>query len=126
MSSGPARIVAAAAIGVALLVVLASTGPTPPLQFSGALRRSGGVCLTLEKWGLTGWHRIGETRTVADIQNGRWHESPVEPCADVPRQTYLIRPPFDARNGSYRICGSDGEPCIEFERIDFVSDGPGP
>ncbi len=115
------RIVAAAALVVGLLTLLSLTGPQPDLTVSGTVRRFGGVCLELERWGLTGWRLVGQSHTVSDIQNGVWHpraESP--PCAQVQHREYLIRPPFDAPNGVYRLCGLDDErPCVEFRRVPF-------
>ena len=76
---------------------------------------------------LFGWRVIGQTYTVADIQNGVWHpEVEDPPCADVREATYLIRPPFDAPEGAYRICPLlDTEPCIEFTKVPFEGT-PGP
>lgn len=111
-----------------LVILLAATGPTIEEEASGPVRRLGGVCVTLERWSLIGWQMVGATHTVADSQNGVWHplsESP--PCVSVPEQTYFIRPPFDAPPGEYRICGlDDNQPCVEFRRIEFVNDEPGP
>ncbi len=128
MRSTWARGIALVALAVALIVLLSATGPNLENQISGPLRRAGGACLSLEKWGLFGWRELGQTRTVHDTQNGIWHDPVAEPpCADVPHQIYLVRPPFDAPTGSYRICGlADEEPCIEFERIEFVNDELGP
>jgi hypothetical protein len=70
---------------------------------------------------------IGQTSSVSDILNGIWSE-PVETpqCADVPQRIWLIRPPFDAPDGAYRICPlADTEPCVEFSRVPFEGT-PGP
>ena len=109
------------------LLLLATTGPNPDTVVSGTIRRFGGVCLELEKWRLFGWGVVGHTYTVADTQNGIWRE-PIDnpPCADVREQFYLVRPPFDAPDGTYRICGLvDEQPCVEFSRVPFVG-SPGP
>lgn len=121
-------ILAVAALLVGLVVILAATGPRIDEEASGPIRRLGGVCLTLERWSLLGWQLVGESYTVADTQNGVWHEpTDPPPCAEVPHQIYFIRPPFDAPPGDYRLCGvADSEPCTEFRRIEFVNDEPGP
>ena len=121
------KILAGSALVVALLVVLATTGPRPETEISGSIRRFGGVCLQLERWDLFGWRVIGQTHTVSDTQNGVWHKaSDRPPCAAVPNQTYLVRMPFEAPNDTYRICGlADEQPCVEFSRVPFVG-SPGP
>ena len=126
-SPRPIRILAASGLVAALIVVFVTTGPSPEIKASGTIRRFGGVCLELEKWQLFGWSVIGHTHTVANTQEGVWHpptDSP--PCAVVPEQIYLIRPPFDAPNGTYRICGlAEDHACVEFRRVPFEST-PGP
>ena len=120
-------LLAAVALTVALIVLLATTGPQPELEASGPVRRDGGICLQLERWSLFGWRAIGQTHDVEDVTMGFWHE-PIDspPCdSEVPEQIYLVRPPPDAPPGSYRICGIfDDEPCLEFVRVEFVP-GPG-
>ncbi len=116
-----------AALALSLLVVLALVGPQPDRTVSGVIRRRGGVCLELEKWGLLGWTVIGQSYTVSDIGTGTWHP-PVEepPCTSIPEALYLIRLPFDAPSGVYRICGlADDQGCTEFRRVPFVGT-PGP
>ncbi|MEE8375778.1 MAG: hypothetical protein V3S26_05620 [Acidimicrobiia bacterium] len=121
------KALAGAALIVALLVVLVTTGPRPDTVISGSIRRIGGVCLQLERWDLFGWRVVGQTHTVSDMQNGVWHEaSESPPCAAVLKQSYLVRLPFEAPNGTYRICGlADEQPCIELRRVPFRS-SPGP
>ena len=121
------KILAGLALVVALLVVLATTGPRPETEISGSITRFGGVCLQLERWDLFGWSVIGQTHTVSDTQNGIWHDaSDTPPCALVPEQTYLVRMPFEAPNDSYRICGlADEQACVEFRRVPFDR-SPGP
>jgi hypothetical protein len=121
-------ILAVAGLAVAIVVVLAATGPRLEQEASGPIRRYGGACLQLERWGLLGWRALGQSYTVADIRDGTWHElQEPPPCAPVPDQTYMVRPPSDAPTGSYRICGlSDDEPCLEFRRIEFIPGPPGP
>ena len=121
------RILAGSTLAIALLVVLATTGPRPETEISGTIRRLGGVCLELERWDLFGWRVIGQSHTVSDTQNGIWHEvSDSPPCADVPEQNYLIRMPFEAPNDAYRICAlADEHPCLEFRRVPFQG-SPGP
>lgn len=121
------RFAAGFALIGALLVVLATTGPRPSTEISGSIRRIGGVCLELERWDLLGWKVIGQTHTVTDTRNGVWHEaSDSPPCSAVPKQTYLVRMPFDAPSDTYRICGlADEQPCMEFRRVPFVG-SPGP
>lgn len=121
------KILAGSALVIALLVVLATTGPRPETEISGSIRRFGRVCLQLERWDLFGWSVIGQTHTVSDTQNGIWHEaSDRPPCAFVPEQTYLVRMPVEAPNDSYRICGlADEQACVEFRRVPFDR-SPGP
>lgn len=127
MSPWLKRALAGTALVVALLVVLATTGPRPETEISGSIRRIGGVCLQLDRWDLFGWRVVGQTHTVSDIQNGRWHKTSDSPaCAPVLKQNYLVRMPFDAPNDTYRICGlADEQPCVEFRRVPFEG-SPGP
>ena len=118
---GRGRLVALAALAAGLIGFLALTGPSPDLEVSGTVRRFGGVCLELERWNLFGWRLVGQAHSVSDMQNGVWHPATAEPpCVEVEHREYLVRPPFDAPNGIYRLCGlADEEPCIEFRRVPF-------
>lgn len=108
-------------------MVLSLTGPQPDTTISGGIRRRGGVCLELERWAMLGWRTVGQSFTVSDIQTGTWHPPLNEPpCAEVPTALYLIRLPFDATTGVYRLCGlADDQACIEFRRVPFRGT-PGP
>ena len=118
---GRGRLVALAALTAGLIGLLALTGPNPDLEVSGTVRRFGGVCLELERWNLFGWRLVGQTHSVSDMQNGVWHPASNDPpCVDVEHREYLVRPPFDAPDGTYRLCGVvDDEPCVEFRRVPF-------
>lgn len=112
-----------------LLVVFGLTGPRIEAETSGPLRRTGGVCLQLERWGLFGWGVVGQTYAVIDVRKGRWHPPRDPPPCDpsIPEQAYMVRLPADTPNGKYRICGlGDDEPCLEFRKIEFVPGPPGP
>lgn len=124
-----ALVLAVAGLAGALIVFLGSTGPQIEAEASGPIRRTGGACLQLERWGLFGWDIVGQAYGVGDLRDGRWHEArQPPPCHEsAPRQTYMVRPPAEAPNGKYRICGlDDDEVCLEFRRVDFTPDGPGP
>lgn len=112
---------------IGLIVLLAATGPNPETIMSGNIRRFGGVCLQLEQWRLFGWGVVGQTHTVREATSGVWRSTQDDPpCADVPDQTYLVRAPFDAPNGVYRVCGlADDQGCIEFRKVPFEGT-PGP
>lgn len=116
-------------LAVALLVFLGATGPQIEAEASGPIRRSGGACLQLERWGLFGWSVVGQAYGVGDARDGVWYE-PQDPAPcdeELPEQIYMVRPPADAPTGKYRICGlDDGEECLEFRRVEFSPDGPGP
>ncbi len=122
------RLLAGAVAIAGLFLLLSLTGPNPDEEASGSVHRLGGACLTLQEWGLFGWTVVGETYTIADAQNGRWHiPTKPPPCQDVPVQTYLIRLPFDGPEGTYRICGlADDEPCVNVRRVPFDPGPPGP
>jgi hypothetical protein len=112
-------ILAVASLILGLAVVLALTRPNVEMAATGQLRRLGGVCLELERWGLFGWSAIGQTRTVQELQNSRW-QTPVEapPCASVPEREYLVRV-FTQPPGVYRLCGlADDRDCVEFRRVE--------
>lgn len=109
------------ALVVAAVAVLALTGPTPEVEASSSIRRYGGVCLRLERWGLLGWEIVGHSATVSDIQNGRWSPDGEPACSEVPHRAYLIRNPFDSLEGVYRLCGlADTEPCLVFRKVPFA------
>ena len=119
---------AAIATLAGLLLVLSLTGPTAEREVSGSLRREGGVCLSLERWGLMGWSEIGQTHTISDVQNAVWNP-PTEdpPCSPVPTQNYLVRLPFSGPDGTYRICPlADDNPCVIVERVPYDPGPPGP
>lgn len=120
-----ASIVIVAGLGL----VLSATGPAPELEASNVIRRDGGVCLSLERWGLFGWSPVGQTHTILESQQATWHPPGTEPeCQDVPDQTYLIRLPVGGSDGVYRLCGlgSDDHSCVEFRRVPFDPGEPGP
>ncbi len=121
-------LVAAIIILTGLLLILSSTGPDPELEASNVVRRDGGVCLLLEKWGLFGWTAVGQIHTILESQQATWHPPGTElRCQDVPTQTYLIRLPIGGSDGVYRLCGLDGDgPCVEFRRVPFDPGEPGP
>lgn len=113
---------------VALLVLLSTTGPNPDETFTGNIRRLGGPCLTLERWGLFGWRTIGQTETVTQTISGDWQEPSDDlGCSDVEDSLILIRMPPDAALDAYRICGvADDRACLTFRLTSFESSGPGP
>lgn len=111
---------AAAVTGMAagLAVIMAVTAPPVDEEVEATVRRSGGVCLQLERWTPFGWATVGQTHSVADIRNSLWRPS-VEnpPCAAVPEREYLIRI-FAEPPGIYRMCGlADDNACMEFRRV---------
>lgn len=124
-----ALLLAVAGLMGALLAVLLLTGPRIEAEESGPIRRSGSVCLQLERWGVFGWAVVGQTYGVTDVRRGNW-TSPQEPppCDEsVPEQAYMVRLPDHTPTGRYRICGlNDEEPCLEFRKIEFVPGPPGP
>lgn len=123
-----AVLVAALALAAGAFAVLATTGPSPSEEASGVIRRQGGPCLRLERWGLIGWTTVGITQTISDTQNAGWIDEPPSPdCQEAPVQTYLVRLPRGGPDGVYRLCGiADGQPCIEFRRVPFDPGEPGP
>lgn len=113
---------------LALLIVLASTGPQGDVEISGNIQRLGGPCLQLEQWGLFGWVVIGQTTTVTQLTSGNW-QTPVEDptCPEVTENSFLVRLPIDARPDTYRLCGlADERACITLDLVPFVASGPGP
>lgn len=129
MSGRRTLLLAVAGLTGALFVVLGLTGPRIEAEASGPVRRTGGVCLQLERWGLFGWDVVGQTYGVLDVRRGRWHPPQDPPPCDrsIPEQLYMVRLPADTPNGRYRICGlSDAEPCLEFRKVEFVPGPPGP
>lgn len=105
---------------VVTTIVLASTGPTPATQSTGTVSRLGGVCLQLERWGLFGWDIIGQSYSVADVEDGRWHLPPTTspPCEVVEDQEYVVLLPDGALPDSYRVCGlADEQGCLEFQLV---------
>ena len=112
----------------AVFAVLATTKPSPSQEVSSLVRRHGGACLRLERWGLIGWEAVGVTETIADTRQARWLDEPSAlQCQDAPIQTYLIRLPAEGPDGIYRICGlADSEACVEFRRVPFDPGEPGP
>jgi hypothetical protein len=115
--------------GFLLLVSLAGT-PRPDTEVSGIVRRQGGACVELEKWGLFGWTSTHQAYSISDIVYAEWHRPPVdvppcEPSDDAASR--LIRMPLDAQSGIYRICGlEDDRGCIEFSVVPFEPGEPGP
>lgn len=129
MSGRRTLLLAVAGLTGALFVVLGLTGPRIEAEASGPVRRTGGVCLQLERWGLFGWDVVGQTYAVIDVRRGRWHPPRDPPPCDssIPEQLYMVRLPTDTPNGRYRICGlGDAEPCLEFRKVEFVPGPPGP
>lgn len=124
------KLFAGSAIAVtAFLVLMALTGPRPDAEITGILRRAGGACLELEKWGLFGWRSTHQSYSVTDVVNAEWHQPPVDepPCISVDEATYQIRLPLDSKPGVYRICGLDDErACDEFRLVPFTPGEPGP
>jgi hypothetical protein len=121
-------LVGATAAIVALVAVLASTGPKTEAEISGNVRRFGGPCLQLEQWGLFGWDVIGQTVTVTQVTSGRW-QIPVDnpACSDVEESLLLVRMPLDAEPDTYRICGlADDRGCLTVDVVPFESSGLGP
>lgn len=113
------RLVAAVALLGGFLTVLALTGPPTESVVTGTVRRTGGVCLQLERWSLLGWRVVGQTHTVDAMQGGGW-QSPVDnpDCTDVEEREYLVRV-FDQPPGVYRLCGlADDQACVQFKRVE--------
>lgn len=110
-------VLAVAGLAVGFVVLLAMTGPTVEQEVISSVRRSGGVCLELERWTLMGWSVVGQTHTVRDMQSSSWlspRDDP--PCARVPERDYLVRV-FEQPPGVYRLCGlADENGCVQFRR----------
>ncbi len=125
-----AVVVAVSSLVVGTFAVLATTGPSPAEEAASVVRRHGGACLRLERWGLIGWDVVGITQTIRDTQQAAWIDEPPTPdCQQAPIQTYLVRLPRDGPEGIYRLCGiaeNDREPCVEFNRVPFDPGEPGP
>lgn len=122
-------ILAVGSLLAAAVVFLAATGPNPATEASGPIRRAGGACLQLERWTITGWQVVGQSYSVGDIRDGIWHDAvDPPPCTPgISQQIYMIRPPFDAPVGIYRLRGlDDSNEDLEFRRIEFVPGPPGP
>lgn len=110
-------VLAVAGLAAGLVAFLAITGPSVELEVASSVRRSGGVCLELERWTLMGWSVVGQTHSVRDMQSSTW-QPPVEdpPCAVVPERAYLVRV-FEQPPGTYRLCGlADENGCVQFRR----------
>lgn len=123
------RVAIGGGIGViAIVLVLAATGPRPDLEMNSTIRRMGGPCLQLEQWGLFGWSVIGTTGTMTQATNGDWQApDAATSCQDVEDGLVLVRLPPDATPDSYRICGTaDDEGCLVVRAVPFEGDGPGP
>lgn len=106
-----------AGLTVGITVVLALTGPQVEGEVAGSVRRSGGVCLQLERWGLFGWKVVGQSHNVSDMQSSAWVAPVAEPpCDEVEERDWLVRV-FDRPPGIYRLCGlADDNGCVEFRR----------
>lgn len=127
--SGRTGLLAGIVVGlVALITVLATTGPNPDIEFTGNIRRQGGPCLRLEQWGLFGWVTIGQTQSMTQTTNGDWREPTDESqCQDVDDSLIMVRMPLNAAPDSYRICGlADDRACITARLVPFQSTTPGP
>ena len=124
----PTRLVIGVGLGaLAAFLVLSATGPSGDLQITGNVRRLGGPCLDLERWGLFGWKLVGQTGAVTQVTSGDWQlplDAPV--CEDVDDRLLLVRMPLDAEPGTYRICGrADDLACLIVDLVPFESSGPG-
>ena len=128
MGRARTALVAGLILAGAAFAVMATTGPSPDLAVSGTVRRDGGACLRLERWGIIGWNTVGITQTITDTQQAHWIDETKTPeCQEAPIQTYLIRLPRGGPDGVYRICGlADSQPCVEFRRVPFDPGEPGP
>lgn len=127
--TGRKRIVIGSLLGVvALLALLAFTGPSADREISGVVQRTGGPCLNLERWGLFGWTSIGNTNSLPQATRGEWDAVDTEAaCNDITDSVVLVRMPTDTEPGVYRICGTaDALPCLTVRVVPFESDGPGP
>jgi hypothetical protein len=110
-------IFAVAGLTVGIVSLLAITGPTVEQEVASSVRRTGGVCLELERWTLMGWSAVGQTHTVRDMQSSSWQPPVADPpCASVPERDYLVRV-FEQPPGVYRLCGlADDNGCVDFRR----------
>ncbi len=127
--NGRKRIVIGSLFGVvALLALLAFTGPTTDREISGVVQRLGGPCLTLERWGLFGWAPIGRTTDLPQATRGVWRDFENQAaCEDIVDSVILLRMPIGVEPGVYRICGTaDDLACLIVRVVPFESDGPGP
>lgn len=112
---------------MALLLLMASTGPNPDQRLTSNFRRVGGPCLELEQWGMFGWKVIGQTHVLSQTTSGDW-QAPTEdpPCNDIDDTQILVRMPLNAPFDEYRICGlADDRGCITFQLVPFFGDGEG-
>lgn len=108
-------VIALAAMAVILL--MAFTGPSPETQVSASITRTGGVCLQLEQWGLFGWVIRGQTYTESDLAEASWHTPPSSnpPCEQAPIAEREVRLPDGAAPDVYRLCGlADDLGCLQF------------
>lgn len=124
----PARLLIGVGIGVvAAILVLSATGPAGDSEITGNVRRLGGPCLELERWGLLGWRLVGQTGSVTQVTSGDWQPPGSDPsCADVDDSLLLVRMPLDAEPGTYRICGrADDRACLIVDLVPFQATGPG-
>jgi hypothetical protein len=114
------RLVAVVALLGGFLTVLALTGPPVEMEVTAVIRRTGGVCLELERWSLLGWRAVGQTHTVDAMQGGDWQTPTDDPqCAVVEERVYLVRV-FDQPPGVYRLCGlADDRACVLFRRVEL-------
>ena len=113
------RLLAVVALLGGFLFVLALTGPPVEMEVTSVVRRTGGVCLELERWSLLGWRVVGQTHTVDAMQGGVWQAPGADPqCAVVEERAYLVRV-FDQPTGIYRLCGlADDRACVQFRRVE--------
>lgn len=118
MSDRGRRVLAVAGLIAGLALLLTLTAPRVDDEVDAAVRRTGGVCLELERWTLLGWSIVGQTHTVEDIRRSRWGPALSDPpCAVVPERRYLIRV-FAEPPGIYRLCGlADDHGCLQFRRV---------
>lgn len=110
-------VLAVAGFAAGFIAFLAITGPTVDQEVTSSVRRSGGVCLELERWTLMGWSVVGQTHSVRDMQSSSWQPAVGDPpCAQVPERDYLVRV-FEQPPGVYRLCGlADDNGCVQFRR----------
>ncbi|HSJ82237.1 MAG TPA: hypothetical protein VLA91_00320 [Acidimicrobiia bacterium] len=111
------RMVVVALAAVAVIFVMAFTGPSPETEVTSSVTRSGGVCLQLEQWGLFGWVIRGQTYTETDLAEANWHTpaSSNPPCEQAPIAEQEVRLPDGAAPDTYRLCGlADDLGCLQF------------